>query len=211
MADPVAFDPKELESKVKAMYRSVAENPDGEFHFEGVGPSHGRAPRLRADLNHIPKESISRSQASATISILLISKKVKPSWIWVAVRAWTHSSRRWWSRTGKSFGVNMTDEQRAKAGRLRDRDGLNMTYVKAYIENFPAPAASVDVVISNGVIDLVDKSKVFSEAVRLLKSGGRFAISNICGSASRENRVQLDAMGRLHWRSLPAGQLSRPR
>jgi ubiquinone/menaquinone biosynthesis C-methylase UbiE len=82
---------------------------------------------------------------------------------------------------GKVIGVDMTDEQRAKAELLRDRDGFrNVTYVKGYIEDVPAPAASVDVVISNGVINLAtDKSKVFSEVARLLKSGGRFAISDI--------------------------------
>jgi SAM-dependent methyltransferase len=82
---------------------------------------------------------------------------------------------------GKVIGVDMTDEQRAKAERLRDRDGfLNVTYVKGYIEQAPLPDGLADLVISNGVINLAtDKSKVFGEASRLLKSGGRFAISDI--------------------------------
>jgi SAM-dependent methyltransferase len=182
MAAPVNFDPKELESKVKAMYRSVAENPHGEFHFEMGRAMAERLGYAPADLDRIPKEAI---ESFAGVGYYFHIADLKEgetvldlgsgSGMDTFIAALKVGPR------GKVIGVDMTDEQRAKAERLRDRDGFtNVTYVKGYIENVPAPAASVDVVISNGVINLAtDKSKVFSEVARLLKSGGRFAISDI--------------------------------
>jgi ubiquinone/menaquinone biosynthesis C-methylase UbiE len=74
---------------------------------------------------------------------------------------------------GKVLGVDMTDAQRGKAEHLRDRDGFaQVSFHKAYIENAPFDDNRIDVVISNGVINLVaDKSAVFREAARVLKPG----------------------------------------
>jgi len=182
MATTVTFDPKDLESKVKAMYRSVAENPDGEFHFEMGRAMAERLGYAPTDLDRIPKEAI-ESFAGVGYYFHLADLKEGETVLDLGSGSGmdTFIAALKVGPRGKVIGVDMTDEQRTKAERLRDRDSFkNVTYVKGYIENVPAPATSIDVVISNGVINLAtDKSKVFSEAARLLKSGGRFAISDI--------------------------------
>jgi arsenite methyltransferase len=108
--------------------------------------------------------------------------------------------------TGFAYGLDMTDEMLALAERNRQADGAaNVKFLKGHIEQIPLPDNSVDVVISNCVINLsADKGSVLREAFRVLKPGGRFAVSDVVvqGQLPTELRTNVEL-----WAGCIAGAL----
>jgi arsenite methyltransferase len=108
--------------------------------------------------------------------------------------------------TGKAYGLDMTDEMLALANENKRKAGAeNVEFLKGEIENIPLPDTSVDVIISNCVINLsADKDRVLREAFRVLKPGGRFAISDVVTRGEINDQIRKSM---LLWVGCVAGAL----
>jgi arsenite methyltransferase len=110
--------------------------------------------------------------------------------------------------SGKAIGLDMTDEMLELARANAAEAGVqNVEFVKGYIEDIPLEAGTVDVVISNCVINLAaDKRKVLAEAARVLRPGGRFAVSDVIAGPDMDEGTRADME---QWTGCIAGALTR--
>jgi arsenite methyltransferase len=183
MACPVDLDTLKLRAEIQSIYARVAADPSGEFHFHR-GPEYG-ATRLgydAAELAKIPR-TVSESFAgvgnphaigplATRATVVDIGSGAGTDLLLAAVHV---------GPTGRAIGVDMTEAMRDRARRGAAACGLSHVDVReGEATGLPVETESVDVVISNGVLNLVaEKQMAIAEIRRILKPGGRVQIADI--------------------------------
>ena len=195
-ATRATVDTRELELKVKDMYRHVAQDPHGKYHFEL-----GRA--LAEHLGY-PGEVIDGIPAGAIESFAGVGYFFDLAELHEGERVVDLGSGSGMDvfyaalqvgASGGVVGIDFTAEQLDKAQRLADDEGFDQVELReGRIESLPVEDVSVDCVISNGVINLSpEKERVFAEAVRVLKPGGRLAVADIVSEQQLKESIVCDA------------------
>jgi arsenite methyltransferase len=192
----VTVDARELEEKVQRMYRAVATEPHGDYHFEL-----GRALAERLGypgevLDGIPEGAI---ESFAGVGYFFDLAGLQPGERVIDLGSGSGMDV-FFACTqvgaqGRVVGVDFTAEQLSKAETLAVIAGFDQAELRAgRIERLPVEDASADCVISNGVINLApDKQAVFAEAARVLRPGGRLAIADIVSEQQLKDSIVCDA------------------
>jgi SAM-dependent methyltransferase len=176
--------------KVDLTGGSYSEEEKGAIPEEAVGASLGCGnPTALATLS--PGEVVLDLGSGGGIDVLLSARRVAPG--------------------GKAYGVDMTDEMLELARENLEKAGVeNAEFLKGHIEEVPLPDGHVDVVISNCVINLsTDKPKVISEAFRVLKPMGRFAVSDVVFLGSKKDLPESVLRKTEAWTGCVSGALER--
>ena len=190
------LDTQDLERRVKEMYREVADEPHKEFHFE---TGRGLAERLgypSRELDAIPSEAI---ESFAGVGYYFDLAAIRPGETVVDLGSGSGMdsflAAHQVGPAGRVVGIDMTDAQLEKATRLARGHGVaNVEFRNAHIEQLSLEDACADVVISNGVVNLSPaKERVFAEAARVLRPGGRLAIADIVTDTQLPVGVTCDA------------------
>jgi arsenite methyltransferase len=191
-----SVDTMDLEVKVKDMYRHVAEEPHGKYHFEMGRPLADRLGYPAEILARIPAGAIESfagvgyffdlSSLSSGESVVDLGSGSGMDVFFAAEQV---------GASGRVVGIDYTEEQLEKARRLADEgDYTQAEFREGRIEDLPLETESCDCVISNGVINLApEKPPVFAEAARVLRPGGRLAIADIVSETQMKESIVCDA------------------
>ena len=192
----VGVDTGELEAKVKDMYRQVAEEPQGDYHFElgsslaerlGYPPDVvGRIPGGAVDSFAGVGYYFDLAELGEGEAVIDLGSGSGMDVFFAALLV---------GAGGTAIGVDFTAEQLQKARRLAAENGFaQVEFREGRIEALPADDESADCVISNGVINLSpEKEQVFAGAARVLRPGGRLAIADIVSEKQLKESIVCDA------------------
>jgi arsenite methyltransferase len=196
MAVEVEIDVELLKSEIKKTYASVSEEPGRDFIFP-TGRAWAEDLRYPAELARVPDAAVESFAGVANpweLGRLAPGERVLD----LGSGAGTDSliAAQMVGEQGHVTGIDMTPQMLAKArAAAAEMGALNVEFVESEAEQLPFPEESFDVVISNGVIDLIpDKDAVFAELFRLLAPGGRIQIADVTiqNPVSAEGRRNID-------------------
>jgi len=186
----------ELELKVMKMYSEVALQPEVTYHFEMGRALAERLGYPALMLDNIPASAIdSFAGVGYYFDLLRLQRGENVVDLGSGSGMDVFFAARHVGEHGEVIGIDMTTEQLNKAERLREQYNFKQViFHKSYIESLPVVSQSIDAVISNGVINLSsEKEKVFKEAARVLKTGGRLALSDIVTSVKLPDNISCNA------------------
>ena len=196
-APPTAgVDARELESKVKEMYRQVAEEPHAQYHFE---MGRGLAERLGYPADLLDRVPAGAIESFAGVGYFFDLAELRDGERVIDLGSGSgmdvFCAALQVGAAGRVVGVDFTPEQLAKSRRLaQEWDFGQVEFREGRIDALPVEHESFDLVISNGVINLApDKRRVFAEAARALRPGGRVALADIVTETQLKESIVCNA------------------